>query len=149
MSLRHGGSVRLCVFICITATTTTTIPVPCHGVTPHTQERFEYIRSQLLPFLKSVGFKEQAVQWLPAVGPAGQNLKEPPTEPLLSSWWKGPTLVQAIDTFVPKPRNTGGCAVCTSCRNSSRATPSLLACLPAPGYSDKVVQPGTDARRHK
>lgn len=71
------------------------------------QERFEYIRSELLPFLKSVGFKEQALQWLPAVGPAGQNLNAPPTEPLLSSWWKGPTLVDAIDAFVPKPRNTG------------------------------------------
>lgn len=70
------------------------------------QERFEYIQSQLLPFLKSVGFKEQSLQWLPAVGPAGQNLKDPPTEPLLS-WWKGPTLVQAIDAFVPKARNSG------------------------------------------
>lgn len=74
------------------------------------QERFEYIRSELLPFLKSVGFKEQALQWLPAVGPAGQNLNAPPTESLLK-WWKGPTLVQAIDAFVPKPRNAGGSAV--------------------------------------
>lgn len=72
------------------------------------QERFEYIRSELLPFLKSVGFKEQALQWLPAVGPAGQNLNQPPSEPLLS-WWKGPTLVQAIDNFVPKARNAGVC----------------------------------------
>jgi translation elongation factor EF-1alpha len=70
------------------------------------QERFEYIRSELLPFLKSVGFKEQSLQWLPAVGPAGQNLNAPPTEPLLS-WWRGPTLVQAIDAFTPKPRNAG------------------------------------------
>lgn len=78
-----------------------------HAVIVCAQERFDYIRSELLPFLKSVGFKEQALQWLPAVGPAGQNLNTPPTEPLLSSWWKGPTLVAAIDTFVPKPRNTG------------------------------------------
>jgi elongation factor 1 alpha-like protein len=73
------------------------------------QERFEYIHSQLLPFLKSVGFKEQSLQWLPAVGPAGQNLNTPPTEPLLSSWWRGPTLVEAIDKLIPKPRNAGGC----------------------------------------
>lgn len=72
------------------------------------QERFEYIRSQLLPFLKSVGFKESCLQWLPAVGPAGQNLIAKPTEPLLARWWKGPTLVEAIDAFVPKPRNAGG-----------------------------------------
>lgn len=75
------------------------------------QERFEYIRSQLLPFLKTVGFRESSVQWLPAVGPAGQNLVAPPSEPLLLRWWQGPTLVQAIDAFKPKPRNTGvaGC----------------------------------------
>eukprot|EP00775_Hariotina_reticulata_P011038 gene11038-11193_t len=72
----------------------------------YSQERFDYIRAQLLPFLKSVGFKESGLQWLPAVGPAGQNLIARPSEPLLASWWKGPTLVQAIDAFVPKPRNT-------------------------------------------
>jgi hypothetical protein len=71
------------------------------------QERFEYIKSQLLPFLKTVGFRESSVQWLPAVGPAGQNLVGPPSEALLSRWWKGPTLVQAIDAFKPKPRNAG------------------------------------------
>jgi elongation factor 1 alpha-like protein len=71
------------------------------------QERFEYIKSQLLPFLKTVGFRESSVQWLPAVGPAGQNLVAPPSEALLSRWWKGPTLVQAIDAFKPKPRNAG------------------------------------------
>ncbi|WIA29533.1 hypothetical protein OEZ86_012032 [Tetradesmus obliquus] len=73
----------------------------------YSQERFEYIRSQLLPFLKTVGFRESSVQWLPAVGPAGQNLVAPPSEPLLLRWWQGPTLVQAIDAFKPKPRNTG------------------------------------------
>eukprot|EP00878_Enallax_costatus_P005079 GHUV01005340.1.p1 GENE.GHUV01005340.1~~GHUV01005340.1.p1 ORF type:complete len:524 (+),score=140.75 GHUV01005340.1:175-1572(+) len=73
----------------------------------YSQDRFEYIKSQLLPFLKSVGFKESLLQWLPAVGPEGQNLLKPPTEQRLASWWKGPTLVQAIDKFTPKPRNTG------------------------------------------
>ncbi|KAF8073115.1 RFC3 [Scenedesmus sp. PABB004] len=73
----------------------------------YSQERFEYIRGQLLPFLKSVGFRDAAVQWLPAVGPAGQNLVSPPTAPQLAAWWRGPTLVQAIDAFRPKPRNAG------------------------------------------
>lgn len=77
------------------------------------QERYEYIRSLLLPFLTSVGFREASLQWLPAVGPAGQNLKAPPTEPLLA-WWKGPTLVQAIDKFLPKPRNIG-VSLCATC----------------------------------
>jgi translation elongation factor EF-1alpha len=75
--------------------------------TANRQERFTAIQAQLLPFLKSVGFKDSCVQWMPAVGPAGQNLREPPSEPALAAWWRGPTLVQAIDAFVPKPRNTG------------------------------------------
>jgi hypothetical protein len=76
------------------------------------QARFEYIKSQLLPFLKSCGFKEAALQWLPAVGPQGLNLTQPPAEPLLSSWWSGPTVVQAIDTFKAKPRLTSKLCAC-------------------------------------
>jgi hypothetical protein len=93
-----------CAALCCTC-----LFVPCAAHLPATalQERFDYIRSQLLPFLKTVGFRESSVQWLPAVGPAGQNLVAAPSEPLLSRWWRGPTLVQAIDAFTPKPRNTG------------------------------------------
>jgi hypothetical protein len=34
------------------------------------------------------------VQWLPAVGPSGENLVRPPTQPELAEWWRGPTLAQ-------------------------------------------------------
>ncbi len=47
--------------------------------TPITQARFEHIRATLLPYLKSVGFRETALQWLPASGPLGENLVGPPT----------------------------------------------------------------------
>eukprot|EP00879_Flechtneria_rotunda_P016026 GHRR01016762.1.p1 GENE.GHRR01016762.1~~GHRR01016762.1.p1 ORF type:complete len:694 (+),score=227.63 GHRR01016762.1:236-2317(+) len=73
----------------------------------YSQERYEYIKCQLLPFLKSVGYRESRLQWLPAVGPLGHNLVAKPSEQLLSSWWQGPTLVEAIDAFTPKLRNTG------------------------------------------
>lgn len=42
------------------------------------QGRFEAIRGTLLPYLKTVGFKESALQWLPASGPLGENLVNPP-----------------------------------------------------------------------
>jgi translation elongation factor EF-1alpha len=74
---------------------------------PNTQERFEHIRGQLLPFLKHCGFREDRLQWLPAVGPLAENLVAPPSDPLLSSWWRGPTVVQAIDAFKPRHRSTG------------------------------------------
>ena len=51
------------------------------------QQRFQEIQAQLLPFLKQCGFRASAVQWLPAVGPSGQNLVQQPTEPGLS-WFK-------------------------------------------------------------
>ena len=59
----------------------------------------------LQPFLKLSGFRESQVSWLPAVGPTGQNLIGPPTEPALADWWRGPTVVQAIDAFKPGARD--------------------------------------------
>jgi hypothetical protein len=78
------------------------------------QERFQHIRATLLPFLKSCGFKEAALQWLPAVGPLGENLASPPTNPALTAWWEGHTVVGAIDAFAPKQRNTGKSPCCSA-----------------------------------
>ncbi len=73
------------------------------------QLRFAAIQSQLSPFLASCGFKDSSVQWLPAIGPTGDNLTQPPAQDSgLGSWWQGPTLVQAIDTFKSRERLTGG-----------------------------------------
>ena len=52
-------------------------------------------RAQLEPFLRTCGFRESAIQWLPAVGPSGENLAKPASDPRLAAWWKGPTLAQA------------------------------------------------------
>ena len=51
------------------------------------QQRFQDIQATLLPFLKGCGLWPASIQWLPAVGPTGQNLVKPPTEPQLS-WFK-------------------------------------------------------------
>ena len=45
------------------------------------------------------------VQWLPAVGPAGENLIRAPAEPRLAAWWRGPCVLDAIDAFAPPARN--------------------------------------------
>ncbi|PSC70924.1 HBS1 isoform X1 isoform B [Micractinium conductrix] len=68
------------------------------------QQRFEAIKAQLEPFLKTCGFRPSAIQWLPAVGPTGENLVKPPADAALAAWWKGPTLAQAIDNFAPTQR---------------------------------------------
>ena len=51
-------------------------------------------RAVLEPFLRTCGFRPSAIQWLPAIGPTGLNLVQPLSEPLLTAWWKGPTLAQ-------------------------------------------------------
>lgn len=61
-------------------------------------------RSVLGPFLKSCGFRDSAVRWLPASAPDGQNMVSPPQAPQLAAWWSGPTLLDAIDTFAPGGR---------------------------------------------
>lgn len=68
------------------------------------QERFDFIRSTLEPFLRGCGFRSGALRWLPAVGPTGENLVKPPQDPRLAAWYKGPTLAEAIDAFVPAHR---------------------------------------------
>lgn len=67
-------------------------------------ERFEEIKVQLAPYLQKCGFKDSSIQWLPAIGPTGENLKEKPKDSRLASWWSGPTVVEAIDNFVPSHR---------------------------------------------
>lgn len=57
-------------------------------------DRFMHIQSALLPFLLGCGFKEARLAWLPAVGPAGENLTAPPTDPRLMEWWQGLTVAQ-------------------------------------------------------
>lgn len=68
------------------------------------KERFDHIKSELEPFLKSCGFKSESLQWLPAVGPTGENLAATPKDPNLKSWYMGPTLSAAIDAFQPAHR---------------------------------------------
>lgn len=77
-------------------------------------EHFSQIRSSMLrchvcrsvlgPFLKSCGFRDSAVRWLPASAPDGQNMTSPPQAPQLAAWWRGPTVVDVIDTFAPGGR---------------------------------------------
>ena len=64
------------------------------------QERMQQIKSTLLPFLtKKAGFKENDVQFLPCSGFHGTNIKEKGSN---LDWFKGPTLLEAID-LLPAP----------------------------------------------
>jgi len=66
-------------------------------------DRYNEISGKLLPFLKSIGFKEKGITFIPCSGLTGENLTER-KEPELSAWYNGPTLTQAIDSFQPPER---------------------------------------------
>ncbi|TRY79606.1 hypothetical protein TCAL_11670 [Tigriopus californicus] len=64
--------------------------------------RLADITAKLAHFLRQVGFKESDVVYVPCSGFTGDNLIRP--SPHLSSWYTGPTLVEAIDAFKPPER---------------------------------------------
>ncbi|CAD7698398.1 unnamed protein product [Ostreobium quekettii] len=66
------------------------------------QDRFESVKAQLIPFLKQCGFKERNIQWLLAAAPLGINMTERPSKDnTLLAWFQGPSVVESIDNFMP------------------------------------------------
>lgn len=63
------------------------------------QERFMEIKTSLRHFLKTVGFKDADVIYVPCSGLSGENLVKPSMVEALNSWYTGPTLLQAIGKF--------------------------------------------------
>jgi len=66
------------------------------------QSRYDEIVKKLQPFLKSSGFKEEQVVFLPISGLTGDNVKERKKTP---DWYTGKTLLDALDTLHVPPRN--------------------------------------------
>ena len=71
------------------------------------ESRFEEIKGRILPFLQTNGFKPHRVRFVPVSGLTGANVKESPGDDAaaLREWYKGPTLLDAIDGFFPANRN--------------------------------------------
>ncbi|XP_055608516.1 protein HBS1 [Uranotaenia lowii] len=63
------------------------------------KDRFDEIVGKLRSFLKQAGFKDSDVVYVPCSGLTGQNLVKDPTDSELLKWYKGPTLLQVIDSF--------------------------------------------------
>lgn len=74
------------------------------------EERFEYIKSLVMDFLKESGFKEARIQFVPVSGLTGVNVSKDGTVEdedgwaALRKWYKGPTLLEALDGFAPAKR---------------------------------------------
>jgi elongation factor 1 alpha-like protein len=70
------------------------------------QERFLELQTRLLPFLTSNGFSLNRIRFIPLSGLTGENVKTRSNQ-LLMEWYSGPTLLEAMDSFVPAQRNIG------------------------------------------
>jgi elongation factor 1-alpha len=65
------------------------------------QPRFDEIEKEVRGFLKKIGYRDKkAIQVVPFSGFQGENLAEKSTK---MTWYKGPTLLEAIDNL-PAPK---------------------------------------------
>ncbi|MHA2357157.1 MAG: translation elongation factor EF-1 subunit alpha [Candidatus Heimdallarchaeaceae archaeon] len=65
------------------------------------QERFDEIKNEMERNLKLFGFDMNKVSFVPVSGMKGDNLSEKPEQ---MSWYDGPTLLDALDTFEVPPK---------------------------------------------
>jgi len=68
------------------------------------EERYNEVKNEVTRMLKMVGYKTEKIPFVPTSGWTGDNLvKQSDKMP----WYKGPTLIDALDTFelAPKPLN--------------------------------------------
>ncbi|CAK9168940.1 unnamed protein product [Ilex paraguariensis] len=68
-------------------------------VVKYAKERFDMIKLQLGTFLRTCGFKDSSVSWIPLSAMENQNLVAAPSDVRLFSWCQGPCLLDAIDSL--------------------------------------------------
>ena len=68
---------------------------------PYDKERFEDISKEVIDYLKKIGFQQKNVTIVPYSGFVGDNLV---TKSEKLSWFKGPTLLEALDLIDPPNR---------------------------------------------
>ncbi|TQD83791.1 hypothetical protein C1H46_030672 [Malus baccata] len=73
-------------------------------IVEYSKDRFDLIRQTLGTFLRSCGFRDSLVSWIPLSAMENQNLVAAPSDVRLSSWYRGPYLLDAIDSLKPPTR---------------------------------------------
>jgi len=61
----------------------------------YSKEKFEEVKTEVDKLLKSIGYKDEQLQYVPVSAFRGDNVKE--KENL--SWWDGPTILEAVNNF--------------------------------------------------
>ena len=68
---------------------------------PYNKERYEEIKGEVSNFLKKVGYKPAVIPFVPISGWHGDNMIESGDN---MKWYKGPTLLEALDGIKPPKR---------------------------------------------
>nr|UUY86291.1 elongation factor 1-alpha [Aglaonema commutatum] len=71
----------------------------------YSKERFDSIKVQLGLFLRTCGFKESSILWIPLSAIENQNLVKAAADARLSCWYDGPSLLDAINSLQPPLRD--------------------------------------------
>mmetsp|Transcript_2247 Transcript_2247/g.6573 ORF Transcript_2247/g.6573 Transcript_2247/m.6573 type:complete len:450 (+) Transcript_2247:39-1388(+) len=65
------------------------------------EDRFNEIKKEVQGFIKRIGYNPKTVPFVPISGWNGDNMLEKSTN---MPWWKGPTLLEALDNVTPPVR---------------------------------------------
>ena len=68
---------------------------------PYSQKRYEEIKNEVSNYLRKVGYKSANIPFVPISGWHGDNMLEKSPN---MSWYKGPTLLEALDSVKPPKR---------------------------------------------
>jgi elongation factor 1-alpha len=67
------------------------------------QAKYEAVQKEVAALLKSVGYKDEQVQFLPMSAYLGDNVVKKSDK---MTWWKGPTLMESLDNLKPPEKPT-------------------------------------------
>jgi elongation factor 1-alpha len=68
------------------------------------QDRYEEVRDGVADLVKMTGYKVENIRFVPISGWTGDNIVEPSKN---MPWYKGPTMMQALDEFTAPEKPTG------------------------------------------
>ena len=69
---------------------------------PYDKARFEAVKGEVDKLAKSVGYKDEQIQYIPVSAFVGDNIKEKGK----LDWWSGETILKAIDKFIEPEKPT-------------------------------------------
>jgi elongation factor 1-alpha len=68
------------------------------------QDRYDEVRDGVADLVKMTGYKVDTIRFVPISGWTGDNIVEPSKN---MTWYKGPTMMQALDEFISPEKPTG------------------------------------------